>query len=67
MTVRSAITPLSAPLQRDRRSTVRCGRCGAAQQVDLRQSVLTQVRPFVHAHLECGADLLEGSEGSDGG
>ena len=50
------------PLSRTGSSTVRCGRCGSAQTVDLSQSVLTQVRPFVHAHLDCGPDALTGSE-----
>lgn len=61
MTVLSSVNPVPTPRQRDRRSIVRCGRCGAAQQVDLGQSVLTQVRPFVQAHLECGAEALESS------
>ena len=39
-------------------SIVRCGRCGETQRVDLAQSVLAQVRPFVHAHLLCGVDAV---------
>jgi hypothetical protein len=39
-------------------SIVRCGRCGETQRVDLAGSVLTQVRPFVQAHLHCGPDTV---------
>ena len=50
--------PVSTPLARTDTSIVRCGRCGLTQVVDLSQSVLSQVRPFVRAHLSCGADAL---------
>jgi hypothetical protein len=46
------------PAQRGGSSIVRCGRCGETQRVDLSQSVLTQVRPFVQAHLLCGPDTV---------
>ena len=39
--------PVQTPLARTDSSIVRCGRCGGTQVVDLSQSVLTQVRPFV--------------------
>ena len=58
MTVSSATPPLQTPLDRIGSSIVRCGRCGSSQTVDLSQPVLTQVRPFVHAHLECGPDAV---------
>ena len=50
--------PVQTPLDRVGRSIVRCGRCGSSQTVDLAQPVLTQVRPFVHAHLACGPEAL---------
>jgi len=56
------LIPVQTPLTRTGSSIVRCGRCGSAQTVDLSQSVLTQVRPFVHAHLDCGPDALSGAE-----
>jgi len=52
------LVPVQTPLGRTGSSTVRCGRCGSTQSVDLSQSVLTQVRPFVHAHLSCGPDVV---------
>ena len=58
MTVSPASPPYRTPLDRIGSSIVRCGRCGSSQQVDLSQPVLTQVRPFVHAHLECGPEAL---------
>lgn len=50
--------PVQTPLARTDTSIVRCGRCGGTQVVDLSQSVMSQVRPFVTAHLACGADAL---------
>jgi hypothetical protein len=50
--------PVQTPLARTDTSIVRCGRCGGTQLVDLAQSVLSQVRPFVTAHLACGSDAL---------
>ena len=50
--------PVQTPLARTDTSIVRCGRCGSTQVVDLSQPVLSQVRPFVLAHLACGADSL---------
>ena len=54
--------PVRTPLDRTGSSIVRCGRCGGSQTVDLTGSVLTQVRPFVHAHLACGPEALSGAE-----
>ena len=45
-------------------SIVRCGRCGETQQVDLAESVVGQVRPFVYAHLRCGVDTVSVPEGA---
>jgi len=56
------LVPVQTPLSRTGSSIVRCGRCGSAQTVDLSQSVITQVRPFVHAHLDCGPDALTGAD-----
>jgi hypothetical protein len=53
-----ASPPVRTPLARTGSSIVRCGRCGSTQSVDLTGSVLTQVRPFVHAHLACGPDAV---------
>ncbi len=61
MTLSSAsppFPPVQTPLDRLGSSIVRCGRCGSSQTVDLSQPVLTQVRPFVHAHLACGPDAV---------
>ena len=54
MTVTTPLVPAQGPLDRTGESVVRCGRCGASQRVDLAQSVLAQVRPFVQLHLQCG-------------
>lgn len=51
--------PVQTPLDRIGSSIVRCGRCGSTQVIDLSGPVLTQVRPFVHAHLACGPEGLE--------
>lgn len=58
MPVSSAPPSTAVPAQRGGSSIVRCGRCGETQRVDLSQSVLTQVRPFVQAHLLCGPDTV---------
>jgi len=57
MTTSTSLPPLPAqtPLARTGTSIVRCGRCSSTQVIDLSQSVLTQVRPFVHAHLACAS------------
>ena len=61
MTVSSPLLPKQTPLDRTGVSVVRCGRCGASQRVDLAQSVLTQVRPFVQLHLLCSGDQPDGA------
>jgi hypothetical protein len=53
-----------AAVARTGTSIVRCGRCGETQQVDLAESVVVQVRPFVHAHLRCGVDTVTVPAGS---
>ena len=54
----STAVPAQASATRTGSSIVRCGHCGDTQRVDLTQPVLAQVRPFVHAHLGCGADSV---------
>ena len=62
MPVSSAPPSSSVPAQgtpaRSGSSIVRCGRCGETQRIDLASSVLTQVRPFVQTHLQCGHDTV---------
>jgi hypothetical protein len=58
MPVSSRALPAQGTATRTGSSIVRCGRCGETQRVDLSQSVLVQVRPFVQAHQHCGPDAI---------